>query len=341
MYAHQIGSWETDDVEDVEENVEDMEDVDDVVAALEQLVADMVGGMDLSSLEHSCSHVIQVDGVDVYPSSILSPTSPMSWQQLAGCPEALAGCLLSEAVDMCHMAVLGKMKGDGVPVLSLDVVLELREAVIWACLWGSLPPIRWGALSTSHLVASTPANNSVMLAEDNSCVHFTISDTKRTKLQAPSTRHVLSCSVPTSTLGGKVMELWLTVGRPYLVHSCKVDDGGVGLPFLLAPTGQPMGQQAMVGDHLLPKLLGRCQQEGWGQLKLHLAHELLPCHQYMFRRLYGNLIHHHSNSPEVVKARVRMMDTSKKMLKDRYIQYPISMEAMELLEQWAAMGFSE
>jgi hypothetical protein len=267
-----------------------------------------------------------VGGTEAYPSFI---TKPLPWdeQLLLDEPEAYAAFMMSEAVDMGHQSILEKLQRSP---LNKGLVQQLLQQARLAMLWG-IPPIRWGAIITC-MVGATCLGNSMQLSEDGTHMLLTIKESKRSKLMPLASRKVITLPIPTNTLGGKVLEVWLKVGLPFNNYGVE----RATQPFLQGPSGEALGESMKMKKKLLPELLEVCKEGGWSQQKLELAKELLPQSQYGIRKLYGSIISKHSTTVEEVKLRTAMMDTSTIMLASKYVEYPISKLGLELLEEWGA-----
>ena len=280
----------------------------------------------VASMESSYSAHINVGGKEVL-ASLLGPTKPCPYQLLMDdCPVDFTAYLFSEAVETGHQYVLELLHHHP---LSMEIVEHLREQAVLACMWGEAPPLRWAAL-ISCLDDSTTHGNWMEMSEDQQHIVINIKETKRTQLQPLASRKLITMKLPTNTCGGKVLQLWAKVGRPFLLNSFWLEGGKQ--PFLLGPMGRALGDQSMLKVELLPHLFERCKEAGWGKELLEVAHEVLPSKQYTIRKLYGHLILNHCKGEEEVMLRASMMDTSLKMLKTKYNIFPINPKGRKLME---------
>lgn len=293
-----------------------------------ELACHLPPGMDIPSLGRSCSESIKVDGTLAFP-PIMKP-QPYQQEMEEGDEDVAVSKLFGTAVDECHMQILEEMSSS---ILTVERVQLLAQDAHLVLMYGSIPPNRWGAISSCMTSTTTTPVNVIQLAEDGLHVTITLRDGKRTVAQALANRKVITIDIPTNTLGGKVLQIWETVGRPFMVHHFGLD--GDNLPFLLGPEGKPIGDETMMRLVMIPHVLKVCKERGWSQQLLELGNEVFPKRQYDCRKLYGSIILKNSSDAELV-ARVAMMDTSLRRLGVNYRVYPIMSAGMELLREWVA-----
>ena len=292
-----------------------------------------------------------------YPSLLSYDPEPLSWSQAseAGMPyAAMAGCLLSEVVDWGSSWVL---KGMGQLALSKEVGLgveevgEVAKQAFLVCCWGHMPLMRGDALVGLELweegkepISSSPTNWVQLVEEGDSSspphFEFHIASTKRSSMKQGWEGY--SFSVPTTSLGGMVLLVYVKVARPLLQPTTR--------HLLLGQGGKPL-EPKRLGAVFREQLLACIESApGWSSHKQQVAKLLLPKSPKLIRHMYAKLVVEEAEGQgqegqQLLEARALAMDTSSSMLVQVYqlgysslIQKPKELEAS--ITAWRQEGFA-
>lgn len=226
--------------------------------------------------------------------------------------------LLSEAVDVSHRTSIRLVKRLMSEEKHAEAAEVLRAGAQTALAWGTVPPMRQAALAEVYADEEKP---NYITAVSGSTIKIHISDSKRTSAPTEAERAQkrrklgpFEVLVSTRCLGGKLLQLWLHLGRPLMQKSLGLEDKAAELPFLLDHKGAPLGGTTQY-NILMKQLVDQAQ---WDQVQQDVALALLPGHQAAMRRLYASI-----RSLDEAESVAKAMDTSACMVREKYNVFQI------------------